>query len=125
VREIFAALKRGEPIGMLPDQVPGQGEGEWAEFFGRPAYTMTLAAKLAERNNVACFLAFARRLPRGEGYALHVRPLPSPIDGESATRRMNRALESLVRECPEQYLWGYNRYKIPAGAPRPPASFSQ
>ena len=120
VREMFAALKRGETVGFLPDQVPGKGEGEWAEFFGRPAYTMTLAAKLAERGNVAPFLAFARRLPRGEGYSLHVRPLPAPLAGESATRRINRALESLVRECPEQYLWGYNRYKIPAGAPQPP-----
>jgi KDO2-lipid IV(A) lauroyltransferase len=121
VREMFAALKRGETVGFLPDQVPGKGEGEWAGFFGRPAYTMTLAAKLAERDNVACFLAFARRLPGGEGYSLHVRPLPAPLAGESATRRINRALESLVRECPEQYLWGYNRYKIPAGAPRPPS----
>ena len=120
VREMFAALKRGETVGFLPDQVPGKGEGEWAEFFGRPAYTMTLAAKLADRGNVAPFLAFARRLPRGEGYSLHVRPLPAPLAGESATRRINRALESLVRECPEQYLWGYNRYKIPAGAPQPP-----
>ena len=120
VREMFAALKRGETVGFLPDQVPGKGEGEWAEFFGRPAYTMTLAAKLADRGNVAPFLAFARRLPRGEGYSLHVRPLPAPLAGESATRRINRALESLVRECPEQYLCGYNRYKIPAGAPQPP-----
>ena len=120
VRELFAALKRAEAVGFLPDQVPGKGEGEWAEFFGRPAYTMTLAAKLAERENVACFLAYARRLPRGEGYSIHVRPLPAPIAGERATRRINRALEALVRECPEQYLWGYNRYKIPAGAPRPP-----
>ena len=121
VREMFAALKRGETVGFLPDQVPGKGEGEWTEYFGRAAYTMTLAAKLAQRDNVAPFLAFARRLPRGEGYSLHVRPLPAAIAGESATRRINRALEALVRECPEQYLWGYNRYKIPAGAPPPPA----
>lgn len=120
VREMFAALKRGETVGFLPDQVPGKGEGEWSEFFGRPAYTMTLAAKLADRDHVAPYLAFARRLPRGQGYSIHVRPLPPPVAGESATRRINRALEALVRECPEQYLWGYNRYKIPAGAPQPP-----
>src|SRR3954465_4673277 len=120
VREMFAALKRGETVGFLPDQVPGRGEGEWSEFFGRPAYTMTLAAKLAERSNVACFLAFARRLPHAEGYSIHVRPLPAARAGERATRRINRALEALVRECPEQYLWGYNRYKTPSGAPPPP-----
>src|SRR5207244_10747297 len=111
VREIFRALQRGEAVGFLPDQVPGVGEGEWSEFFGRPAYTMTLAAKLTERENTACFLAFARRLPRGEGYAIYLRPLTAARAGESATRRLNRALEELVAECPEQYLWGYTRYK--------------
>jgi KDO2-lipid IV(A) lauroyltransferase len=120
VRELFKALRRGEAVGFLPDQVPGKGEGEWALFFGRPAYTMTLAAKLAERERVACFLAYGRRLERGRGYAIVLRPLPEKLEGETATRRLNRALEMLVRECPEQYLWGYNRYKVPAGAPPPP-----
>jgi KDO2-lipid IV(A) lauroyltransferase len=121
VRQIFAALKRGEPLGMLPDQVPGQGEGEWADFFGQPAYTMTLAAKIAARPEVACFLAYAKRLPRGAGYDLFIRPLTEKRDGESATRRLNRAVEELVRECPGQYLWGYNRYKTPRGAKPKPA----
>jgi KDO2-lipid IV(A) lauroyltransferase len=111
VRQLMGALKRGEAVGFLPDHVPGVGEGEWSEFFGRPAYTMTLAARLAERDKVAAFLAFARRLPRGEGYAIHVRRLHDARPGESAVRRINRAIEDLVRECPEQYLWGYNRYK--------------
>jgi Kdo2-lipid IVA lauroyltransferase/acyltransferase len=120
VRELMAALKRGEAAGFLPDQVPGEGEGDWAEFFGRPAYTMTLAAKLAERAGIETFLAYARRLPRGEGYVLVVRRLPAKLAGESATRRLNRAIEALVRECPGQYLWGYNRYKRPRGAKPPP-----
>ena len=121
VRELMAAFKRGEAVGFLPDQVPGEGEGEWAEFFGRPAYTATLAPKLAERDNVACFLIYAARLPRGAGYRVVVKPLPAPRAGERPARRLNRALEELLRECPEQYLWGYNRYKIPAGAKPLPA----
>ena len=120
VREMFRALERREAVGFLPDQVPGKGEGEWTAFFGRPAYTATLAARLIEREGVACFLAYARRLPRGEGYAIVVRSLPEALAGESATRRLNRGLEALMRECPDQYLWGYNRYKVPAGAPLPP-----
>jgi KDO2-lipid IV(A) lauroyltransferase len=120
VRELFASLQRGEAAGFLPDQVPGAGEGEWSEFFGRPAYTMTLAARLAARESVATFLAFAKRLPRGAGYAIFLRPLPAARADESPTRRLNRALEELIKDCPEQYLWGYNRYKIPAGAPPPP-----
>ena len=117
VRELLAALLRKEAIGILPDQVPGEGEGEWAEFFGRPAYTMTLAPRLAVRPASVCLLAFGERLPGGAGYVLHIRPLPDAEPGEGAARRMNRALENLVRECPGQYLWGYNRYKRPAGAP--------
>lgn len=119
VREVFRALQRGEAVGFLPDQVPSRGEGEWAEFFGRPAYTMTLAARLAERPGVACFLAYARRLPGGRGYALVLRPLPPALPGERPVRRLNRALEALVRECPGQYLWSYNRYKAPRGVPPP------
>jgi Kdo2-lipid IVA lauroyltransferase/acyltransferase len=116
VRAIFKALRDGEAVGLLPDQVPGEGEGDWADFFGRPAYTMTLAARLAERVGVRCFLVFGRRLPRGRGYELQVRPLPEKLEGETATRRLNRALEDMVRECPGQYLWSYNRYKVPRGA---------
>jgi len=117
VRELLAALARNEAVGILPDQVPGEGEGDWVEFFSKPAYTMTLAAKLAARPGSACLLAFGERLPGGAGYVLHIRPLPAAEPGESALRRMNRALEALIRECPGQYLWGYNRYKRPKGAP--------
>jgi KDO2-lipid IV(A) lauroyltransferase len=122
VRELLGALKRKEAVGVLPDQVPSEGEGEWVEFFGRPAYTMTLAGRLARRAGSVTLLAFGERLTRGRGYVVHLRPLPPALPGESDARRVNRALEALVRECPQQYLWGYNRYKQPRGAPPPPAA---
>jgi KDO2-lipid IV(A) lauroyltransferase len=116
VRAIFRTLKEGQAVGLLPDQVPGEGEGEWAEFFGKRAYTMTLAAKLAEREGVMAYLVFVRRLARGRGYAFSARRLPPPLPGERPVLRLNRALEQLVRECPGQYLWSYNRYKVPRNA---------
>jgi Kdo2-lipid IVA lauroyltransferase/acyltransferase len=122
VRLLLAALKRRETVGILPDQVPGVGEGEWVEFFGRSAYTMTLAAKLAGRADVTCLLVAGERLPRGAGYLLRIRPLPPALPGESGPRHVNRAIESMVRLLPAQFLWGYNRYKRPAGAPPPPGS---
>ncbi len=116
VRQLMKALKKREAIGMLPDQVPGVGEGAWVPFFGRPAYTMTLAARLAE-SGATVLLAYAQRLAYGAGYHLHLRALEAPLAGsrEECVTQLNREIESLVRQCPEQYLWGYNRYKVPRG----------
>lgn len=111
VRTLLKALKRGEAIGILPDQVPSEGEGERAEFFGRPAQTMTLASKLAHSTGAPMLLTFARRLPRGRGYEMSFEPMPGRLPGESAARHLNRGLESIIRRLPEQYLWSYNRYK--------------
>lgn len=119
VRALLRALKRGQAIGILPDQAPGVGEGEWAEFFGRPAYTMTLWGRLVEASGAQTILAYAERLPRGQGYHLQLTPMPAPVSGESPARTLNRALEGLIRRCPAQYGWGYNRYKAPAGARAP------
>lgn len=119
VRMLLRALKHGEAIGILPDQAPGVGEGEWAEFFGRPAYTMTLVGRLAEASGAQIILAYAERLAGGRGYHLHLAPMPTTIAGESPARSLNRALEDLIRLCPAQYAWGYNRHKVPAGAQAP------
>jgi len=115
VRQLLKALKRGETIGVLPDQVPGNGEGEWAPFFGRPAYTMTLIGRILEASGAAAVMSYVERLPEGAGYALHFTPL-SLAASSSIPRQINAALEAVVRTCPEQYLWSYNRYKVPRGA---------
>ena len=115
VRTLLKALKRGEAVGLLPDQAPGAGEGTWAPFFGRPAYTMTLATRLQRATGAAVIMAFAERLSRG-GYLLHLESVPVENFDEAA---LNRAVEAVIRRCPEQYLWSYNRYKVPAGAEPP------
>jgi KDO2-lipid IV(A) lauroyltransferase len=109
VRMLYRALERGEAVGLLPDQAPTLGGGAWAEFFGRPAYTMTLPRKLQRASGAAVIMAFAERLPDGRGYRL----LLDSLGTEDLTEeRLNQAIEALVRRHPEQYLlWGYNRYK--------------
>jgi KDO2-lipid IV(A) lauroyltransferase len=121
VRAMLKALKRGEAIGLLPDQVPGIGEGEWVEFFGKPAYTMTLVGRIAEQTGARVLLCCAERLPGGRGYRFVAEPMLAPRPPESALRALNRSLERLIRRHPEQYLWGYNRYKVPAGVLPPDA----
>lgn len=119
VKKLLKALKSGEAVGMLPDQAPGAGEGVWAPFFGRPAYTMTLAARLAQlekSGSATVICAYAERLHYGTGY--HLR-LFAPEGEVTTPAGINREIERLVRLCPGQYLWGYNRYKQPSGAPEP------
>jgi Kdo2-lipid IVA lauroyltransferase/acyltransferase len=141
IRQMMKALRRGDAVGLLPDQVPPEGMGVWAPYFGREAYTMTLAARLAQQTGATPLLMLAQRLPRGRGFAVHTLPWPEPLPAmpgreaaavdvadapEAADARtmeahhhrasaevVNRAMESLVRRHPEQYLWGYNRYKPP------------
>lgn len=109
VKLLMQALKKGEAIGILPDQTPIKGKGEWAPFFGKTAYTMGLASKLAEKTGAQVIMAFGKRLAKGQGYEIHFTPLKS---GAIATPSLlNQALEQQVARCPEQYLWSYSRYK--------------
>jgi KDO2-lipid IV(A) lauroyltransferase len=120
VRAMLKALRRGEAIGILPDQVPGVGEGEWVDFFGRPAYTMTLVGRLAEQTGAPVLVCYSERLAGGRGYRFMIEPMLEARPPESPVRALNRSLEQLIRRRPEQYLWSYNRYKVPAGV-QPPA----
>lgn len=114
VRQLMQTLAKSGTVGLLPDQVPIKGLGVWAPFFGRPAYTMTLAARLAALADVV-LLAWAQRLPRARGYVIHVLPAPAPLSGDkqAAAAQINAWMEDLIRQQPEQYLWGYHRYKSP------------
>jgi Kdo2-lipid IVA lauroyltransferase/acyltransferase len=66
VRLMLRAMRDRQVVGLLPDQVPSRGEGVWAPFFGRPAFTMTLPARLARAHDAhrragLCAAAGARR----------------------------------------------------------------
>ena len=115
VRQMIKALRAGRAVGLLPDQVPPLGMGHWAPFFGKPAYTMTLAARLASQTRARVVLVWGERLSWGRGYAMHVSHLEKDLssDLEAAVVQINQAMEKLILSCPQQYLWGYARYKQP------------
>jgi KDO2-lipid IV(A) lauroyltransferase len=115
VRQLLKALRRGQSIGLLPDQVPPEGMGMWSSMWGRPAYTITLGAKLAMQTGAQILLAWGERLPDGKGYCIHVEPMHEALSDDLATAvlQINTAMEGLIRQCPEQYLWGYARFKRP------------
>lgn len=118
VKQMLKALKTGQCVGLLPDQVPPQSQGVWVPFFGKSAYTMTLSARLAQQTGASVLLAWGERLPLGRGYVVHVQTLSQPLDADltAAAAQLNVAMESLIAQCPQQYLWGYARYKTPREA---------
>ena len=114
VRALYQALHRGELVGMLPDQEPGAGNGVFAPLFGVRANTMVLLSRLAIKTGAAVIFGFAERLPRGQGYRLHFIPAPPAINQEPLEQSvavMNVMAERLVRQKPEQYQWGYRRFR--------------
>jgi len=121
VRALFKRLKDGGVVGILPDQQPKAGEGEFAPFFGTPALTMVLLSRLAQRTGATVLFAFAERLPRGTGFRIHILPAPADIadpDLPIAVAALNRGVEDCVRLAPAQYQWAYKRYSIrPATQP--------
>ncbi|MES2499580.1 MAG: lysophospholipid acyltransferase family protein [Pseudomonadota bacterium] len=110
VRKLLQALKRNEAIGILPDQIPAAGEGEWADFFGKPAYTMTLVSKLVEKTGATVMMVFGERLKNAQGYIIHLSLLEQGV--VATPTLLNKVVEQQIAQEPSQYLWRYNRYKV-------------
>lgn len=115
VKALVKTLLKGETIGFLPDQVPALGDGVYAPFFGKDAYTITLVQRMQAIRNSPIFTVGLERLPNGQGYHFHVVPMTEALSEspELAAAQINAALEQMIRKMPMQYLWGYNRYKTP------------
>lgn len=122
VRALLKGLRRGELLGILPDQEPRHGNGIFSPFFGLPAYTMTLLARLAQQTGAPIFIAYAERLAGGAGFHLHFLPLaeiPAGASVEAITAAVNAGIETCVRRLPPQYQWSYKRFKThPSGDAR-------
>jgi KDO2-lipid IV(A) lauroyltransferase len=124
VKRIYQALQRGGATCVLPDQEPkADSASVFAPFFGHPALTMLLINRLAKKTGAKIVLAYAVRLPRGAGFRIHYRPAPAGLDDadpRQAASAMNRALEAVIREYPEQYQWSYKRFRSQPEGQRSP-----
>lgn len=120
VRQLWKLMKAGGVTGILPDQQPKAGDGEFAPFFGKQALTMTLLNRLAERSGAAVLFAYCERLGEGPGFALRIEAAPAAIaspDAREGVAALNAAVENIARRDPAQYQWTYKRYTL-----RPPDS---
>ncbi len=113
VRRLFRAAKEKKLIGILPDQQPKRGGGEFAPFFGQPALTMVLYSRLAARTDCTPLIGWAERLSDNRGYDLHFVTADQAIrsaDVSKSIAALNAAIEQQVRRCPAQYQWSYKRF---------------
>lgn len=113
VRQLWKTLKDGGAVGILPDQQPKMGDGEFAPFFGVQALTMTLVSRLAERTGATVLFAWCERINADLEFALHVEPAPDGIadpDPVAAATVLNAMVERIARRDPAQYQWTYKRY---------------
>jgi KDO2-lipid IV(A) lauroyltransferase len=113
VRSLYKRLTAGGVIGILPDQQPKRGEGQFAPFFGLDANTMVLLPRIAQRTGATVLFAFAERLPRGAGFRIRIRPAPADIadaDMRVACSALNRGVEQCVELAFTQYQWTYKRW---------------
>ena len=114
VRALFQALAANELVAILPDQDPRDKGGLFAPLFGIQANTMTLLSRLAQKSNAAVLCCYAERLPRGRGFAIHFLPADADLyakDMNTSLTALNRMVEQSIRQIPEQYQWGYKRFR--------------
>jgi KDO2-lipid IV(A) lauroyltransferase len=120
IRQLFRRLGEGGVVGILPDQQPKAGDGEFAPFFGVQAFSMTLIGRLAARTGATVLFAWCERVDshagrEGPGFALHVEAAPAAVadaDPKTAVAALNATVEHIARRDPAQYQWTYKRYTL-------------
>lgn len=125
VGQLLAALKKGQIVGILPDQVPVDSGGEFSPFFGNSAFTMTLLSRLLAKTGARAVLGYAKRVSteKGHGFEIVFREADERIydsDIKISLDGLNKSIEDAVRALPEQYQWEYKRFKRqPPGKQQP------
>ncbi len=114
VLKLQRALKKGQLIGILPDQNPGEEGTVMAPFFNRQVNTMTLLVRLAKKHQAKVVMLWANRLEKGKGFDLNFEPIELNLDSDNVLEQvtlMNKSIERLIERFPEQYMWTYKRFK--------------
>lgn len=119
VKAIVSALRRGEPLYLLPDMNFGPEESIFVPFYGVPAATVPSLSRFA-RLGRAKVVPVITRLTR-DGYEIRILPAWTDFPSEDATADtalMNQRLQGYIDAMPDQYYWVHKRFKTrPQGMP--------
>jgi Kdo2-lipid IVA lauroyltransferase/acyltransferase len=111
-RAILKALAANRAVGILIDQNASVENGAFVDFFGVPACAGTGFAKIAWRSGATVIPGFALWHAEEGRYVLRFYP-PVPMTGDAAadTQALQKVLEGVIREYPDQWLWIHRRWK--------------
>ena len=114
VRRLYHVLEQNGIIEVLPDQLPDGPGMVVVDFLNVPARTGTMVSRMVQKTRPAVICCYARRLPRARGFDIHLMPALEGVyapDLTAATAALNKSMDLLIKLSPEQYLWGYKRFK--------------
>ncbi|MHB1544761.1 MAG: LpxL/LpxP family acyltransferase [Gammaproteobacteria bacterium] len=114
LRGLIKALSKNIPVWYASDQGYTGKHAGWVPFFGIPAPTNLALSRLAEASDAPVVPFFIKRLNKGRGYAVTLRPALESFPGADPltdAQRIHALLEVHIREAPAQYLWSHDRFK--------------
>jgi len=120
-KPIVAAVRRAEPLYLLPDMNFDPSESLFVPFYGVPAATVPSLSRFAKLGRAKVVPVVTRMTP--QGYTIEVLPAWEDFptaDLEADTRRMNRELQSYIDTMPAQYYWVHKRFKDRPAGEAPP-----
>lgn len=119
VRAIFKHLKQGGLTVILPDHVPKESGGIYSPFYGQNALSSTLASKLASKTQCTVIGLSCRRTNQLDGFEIFVNQISQDVlskDLQLSVDTLNQEMEQMINAAPEQYLWGYKRFRKLSGS---------
>jgi KDO2-lipid IV(A) lauroyltransferase len=118
IKKIFKQLREGKGVGFVVDQNMTSDEGIFLDFFGKPACTMTALATVARKTKSAVIPATIYRSEDAKSYHVQFKaPLPwiekdsAQDEIEANTLLYNKAIEKMISDHPEQWIWMHKRWK--------------
>jgi KDO2-lipid IV(A) lauroyltransferase len=117
VREVLAQLKKRGGVGILIDQRVREDKGVEVPFFGHPAWTPGILARMTRKTGAPVVPTFALRDAPGR-YILRYDELvivddlnETELEDVPLTTRYMAILEEAIRANPDQWLWYHDRWK--------------
>jgi len=115
IRAIFKHLKQGGLTVILPDHLPKPSGGIYSNFFGQNTLSMTLVSKLAAKTQCNVIGLSCIRQPNLRYFDVHCQTLAEEIlskDLQCSVDSLNIAMQDIINQAPEQYIWSYKRFRV-------------